>query len=95
MEAYYKKFVDILLQFGYTGTHNVYILGDFNFPNVDWKSYSSTSSMERYFLDFILEKDLVQMVHEPTHKNQNNLDLVFCDSQCLALSISLVLFSDH
>ena len=95
MEAYYKKFVDILLQFGYTGTHNVYILGDFNFPNVDWKSYSSTSSMERYFLDFILEKDLVQMVHEPTHKNQNILDLVFCDSQCLALSISPVLFSDH
>ena len=55
--------------------HNNYILlGDLNYPNIDWQHISSGFPMESYFLDFFIENNLIQYIHEPT-RGQNILDL--------------------
>ena len=50
------------------------ILGDFNFPNIDWVNYTGNNESNE-FLDSVLENFLSQEVHEPTREN-NILDLV-------------------
>ena len=55
-----------------------FVLGDFNYPNVDWSSVSSSNSEEQNVLEFLTEcLFFTQIVHQPTHGG-NILDIVFC-----------------
>ena len=63
---------------------NKYVLmGDFNFPGIDWENETASSSDENLFLDFVNENSLTQSVRHPTRGN-NVLDL------CLATDEDLV-----
>ena len=57
-----------------------YIFGDFNFSKAVWKNgntiYSPHNNMFDYFYNFLLTKNLVQLIDESTHKSGNTLDLV-------------------
>ena len=54
------------------------VLGDFNFPNIDWDTVScnSDNAETREFCDVVNEFSLFQLVHCPTHKHGNTLDLI-------------------
>ena len=54
---------------------NAVVVGDFNYPTVDWVSMTG-SGPAREFLDAVNEKFLTQHVDFPTHDCGNILDLV-------------------
>ena len=67
------------------------VIGDFNFPGVDWETLSSANPEERHFLNVVNELNVIQVVNEPTRQN-SLLDL------CLAPnddSISNVVVHDE
>lgn len=61
---------------------NLILLGDFNFPEIQWKPdepvvLSSGRGLAEKFLSFTSQKDLEQRVKVPTHSKGNILDLLF------------------
>ena len=56
------------------------IIGDFNFPDIDW-SAGIAGSRGRNFLDATQETFMEQLVNEPTHRSGNILDLVLCNEE--------------
>ena len=56
------------------------LIGDFNFPDVDWQNGQS-GSKGRDFLDATMEVFLEQHVKEATHSSGNILDLVLCNQE--------------
>jgi len=56
------------------------ILGDFNWPNIDWINWSSHSSTENKFLDTLWKNSLNQYINKPTRASGKDtphlLDLV-------------------
>ena len=62
----------------------LFILGDFNFPNINWLvpcSYGNSS--HDIFLDFCSSNGLVQCIDYPTHDMGNILDLIICNQSGL------------
>ena len=57
---------------------NNLIIGDFNFPTIDWENNSGENKC-RPFLDSLNDKFLQQMVDFPTHICGNVLALVLTD----------------
>ena len=58
----------------------LFILGDFNFPDINWLvpcSYGNAS--HDIFLDFCSSNGLVQCIDYPTHDLGNILDLIICN----------------
>ena len=55
------------------------IVGDFNYPGIDWTSHSGPGDSQK-LIDLSLDKFWEQNVTFPTHKSGNILDLVFSDS---------------
>ena len=59
----------------------IFILGDFNMPQINWSTLTASSSYKhaQYFLDFCLSNNLDQYVTESTHSSGSTLDLVFAN----------------
>ena len=73
------------------------IIGDFNFPDIDWSVLMGTSNC---FCNFVFDCNLTQHVSEPTHVKGNLLDLVLSSASVVVnrltvYPLSLVDFSDH
>ena len=57
-----------------------YILGDFNFQNIDWSIPCSTfNECDKSFIKFCSENFLTQIIDSPTHNDGGILDLVLCN----------------
>ena len=80
---------------------NVILGGDFNAPNIDWKTHHITGnvSTSEKLLEIIDKHDLCQMVMEPTRRQlstNNVLDLVFSNNSNIVSSIKTIPgISDH
>ena len=59
-----------------SGNNKVIILGDFNFPSINWQTLLGTSETSSLFCDFVYDNNLDQLVTEPTHVKGNILDLI-------------------
>ena len=59
-----------------SSNNKVIILGDFNFPSINWQSLLGTSETSILFCDFVYDNNLDQLVTEPTHVKGNILDLI-------------------
>lgn len=74
---------------------DIFLFGDFNFPNVDWSTLSSSSQEAQMFVDLTLDFNLVQMINESTRVN-NILDLCLASVPEIVKSVSVIDgFSDH
>jgi hypothetical protein len=78
------------------------IVGDFNMPDIDWKTMSVRVGSQRRvihqaFMHFLIENNLSQIVTEPTHVQGNILDLVLTDDMDRVQNMSIVNpgLSDH
>ena len=56
------------------------LLGDFNYPGINWLDFTSTSHDENLFLNFVNENHLYQKVTTPT-RGENLLDLCLCTTE--------------
>ena len=52
---------------GAEADNNMIIIGDLNFPKIDWETHSGPPS-ETKFLELLDKRHLVQIITEPTHK---------------------------
>jgi hypothetical protein len=65
--------------------YNIFIVGDFNMPDVNWSDLVSKGNHVNFssmMLDFVCDNGLSQCVHEPTREN-NLLDLVLTNDPLL------------
>ena len=62
---------------------NFILVGDLNYPHINWEDFSSNNPNENIFLEFVNENCLYQHVQQPTRDN-NILDI------CLSTSEDLV-----
>ena len=60
-----------------------FLLGDFNMPCINWRDLVCKSSARRIFLDFCIERSLLQLVTEPTTVQDSLLDLILCNDSSL------------
>lgn len=86
---------------------NCLILGDLNFPDIAWtsdhigsiKTCSTRKAFHESALDIVNNADLIQLIHEPTHRLGNILDLVLINQSALdelyCLCDVLPYISDH
>ena len=77
----------------------IIIYGDFNLPDIDWKSYSSATPDNQTFVDLMLDNDLIQIIDFPTAAS-GILDLIFISkdidvSSCKIGYESINLLSNH
>jgi hypothetical protein len=62
------------------------IIGDFNYPEVDWIRMATTNRSQS-FLDRVLAMQLDRLVHFPTHNRGNILDLVLSNCSDRILNV--------
>ena len=67
---------------------NNIIIGDLNFPDVNWKN-GTAGSKGRPFLDATTEMGMDQHVEEATHTSGNILDLILCNQEGLIREVKL------
>ena len=95
LNAYMNNFQQLIYNSSMGPLHRVILLGDFNFPGIDWNMLSSCNSQESLFIDGILELELIQLVDSPTHIRNGTPDLLFSNDECISLSVSSSPFYDH
>ena len=78
----------------------IVLVGDMNFPKVNWTDFVSTDNIEQLFLNTFSNLSLEQLVNIPTHIKGNILDYIITDISHLIKNISvdsnnLMCGSDH
>ena len=72
-----EYFHDLLACFHSLPEHkDIQVTGEFNLPEIYWEARSGLGVRSTEFCDCIFEKNLVQLISEPTHTMGNTLDLV-------------------
>ena len=85
-----KKLNDLIKSLDRTRSMDLIILGDFNYPEINWKISTCDKPTENpafMFLEATRDAYLIQHIKEPTHarinENGNILDLVFTNKEGL------------
>ena len=84
-----------------TCTH-LLVMGDFNFPDIDWENWSSSDSNSQEFIEIIQDTYLQQHVTQPTRygagQASNCLDLIFINEEEMIQQVQIsdpLGLSDH
>ena len=70
---------------------NCILLGDFNFPHINWVNKTADSALSQYFLDSVEENMLFQLINKPSRGN-NILDQVLLGTLIL---FTMLKFRNH
>ena len=78
----------------------IFIIGDMNFPKVNWETFVSTEPTEQLFLNTFGNLALEQLVDTPTHIKGNILDYLITDNAHLVNNLTVdpshpICGSDH
>ncbi|MCP4460445.1 MAG: hypothetical protein GY816_20850 [Cytophagales bacterium] len=57
-----------------------FVIGDFNFPEINWSESQSTTELGRNFIDLFNDLGLTQLIQQATHEKGKTLDLLFSNS---------------
>ena len=79
---------------------SVIILGDFNFPDINWETLSGGSQVSNIFCDLDFDSNLAQLIEDPTHVGSNILDVSLTSNGEFVCSVAVnphndVLSSDY
>ena len=78
---------DKLIEIVERAERNTFLIGDFNYPAIDWERGMATGKKAREFLNATEEKLMTQLVDFATHTRGNTLDLVITNSPELVTSL--------
>ena len=96
--SYVGLLIDYLIDLQSSSVHCI-IVGEFNFPDINWSSLYASSELSNKFCDFIFDCNLTQHVSQPTHVKGNILDLVLSSASVTIDNLLVVpfsfLISDH
>ena len=67
----------------------IVIVGDMNFPNVNWTDFVTTDPTEQLFLNMFGNISLEQLIDTPTHIKSNILDYLMTDIAHLVKNLSV------
>ena len=67
----------------------VVLVGDFNFPRIDWNGLSAPTGLSELFLNFCVRNGLSQLVKKPTHRSGNILDLLLVNEPNLVCDVEV------
>ena len=78
----------------------LFIIGDFNLPNVNWDTNLSSSNVVELFLEEFFRLGLIRCITESTHKKGNILDVLLTNSENFISNIQIksnceICKSDH
>ena len=85
------EFIEILYDNCKNFTSSYMILGDFNFPDINWNMLGSSGRAARLFIERMSDLGLMQMVDQPTRMrgdSANILDLIYITDKTLMGEIS-------
>lgn len=103
MAVYYHRPVhrnvdDIIRWFNNQTHHDIVIVGDFNLPDIEWKTKSLKTNrdaqLHNNFLNFLIVNNLSQPITFPTHTKGNTLDLIVSNIDISNIN-GQPSFSDH
>ena len=87
-----------------SANHEIILFGDFNFPNINWKTNSSQDTLSPSYVGAQAQKlkelsdkfYMTQFVTQPT-RGSNILDLIYCNNESLIYNIDVfpTIHSDH
>ena len=95
LHSYNTKFATMSYQCGFGEDYILYILGDFNFPEIDWINLTSSNTNEQEFIETSDLLAVSQLIDTPTHKLGNILDLILTNDDTSFFNVHQQLFSDH
>jgi hypothetical protein len=77
-----------------------FVVGDFNFPEINWANNHSTTCLGQRVIDLFNELGLTQMIDRPTHEKGKILDLLFSNlvgavENIVVLGKNEICSSDH
>ena len=80
-------------------SHKVIILGDFNFPDINWHTLSGSTESSALFCEFVFDNLLDQLITEPTHRQGNTLDIILTNCPSIVCDVKVLINnpipSDH
>ena len=80
-------------------TNSILIMGDFNLPDINWSTLTSSAVHSDCFCEFVFDCNLTQLVDGSTHCKGNCLDLILSNTPDSVGSISIsphsLIQSDH
>ena len=68
---------------------NLFMVGDFNFPSVDWENLHSSHQIDQSFLTMFSNLGLAQLIDKPTHIAGNILDLLLTDNESVIANLKV------
>ena len=95
IQSYFTKIDVIPVQFGYGCDCDVYLIGDFNFPIIDWTNHWSSSCHENRFLEMVIEKVTTHFVAERSLERNSILALVLSNFANLSVRVTKQFLSEH
>ena len=69
-----------------------YVLGDFNFSDINWDSLGSHSPT---LANFIFDLNLAQLVNQPTHTASNILHLILTNYPDIYIFVTVTFYLSH
>ena len=67
----------------------IILIGDFNFPDIDWATLQGTSSTSNRFCELLFQLNFTQLIDQPTHIHGNILDLVITNTEELIHNVTV------
>ena len=65
------------------------LIGDFNFPSINWDLLQGNTPITNSFCDLIFDLNLTQLIDQPTHSGGNILDLVLTNIENSITSLTI------
>ena len=93
--AYHSECLSFCMKHDINTNFDLYVIGDFNMPDINWSTLSSPNSRDNEVLNHFSDLGLNQVIDVATHKDGNILDLIFLNLESLSFTVSQNLFSDH
>ena len=73
-DAHYNKLLSTIVSL--SDNQDIIIVGDLNLPDINWSTLTGTSTFTSSLCNLLYNKNFIQLISGPTHKQGNTLDII-------------------